>query len=102
MRLLLCIDMPMRGKNQRRTVADFRHRLDNAGFIQLQGSLFMKTVGYREQVERYISRIESMLPVKCKARILTLTERQYESIRTIPDEKSTQESIVDAKRQLVF
>ena len=102
MRILLCIDMPVRGRIQRRSAAALRQELSDAGFTKLQANLFAKVVGSKESLGRYLRQLQSLLPDKCNARILTLTERQYEDMKLLRGAKNAQELRVGAKRQLIF
>ncbi|MCL2491582.1 MAG: CRISPR-associated endonuclease Cas2 [Coriobacteriia bacterium] len=102
MRIVLCIEMPIRGKLQRRAATKLRQDLQDAGYTRLQLNLFVKIIGFREGVNRYISQLEEVLPKECNARIITMTERQYQNIALLRGEKSAQETHVNSSRQLVF
>ena len=79
-----------------------RKDLEDAGFTSIHRNLFSRVIGGRESIGRNIKRIEAALPECCAARVFTMTERQYADIQMINDEKSEQELLVDARRQLVF
>ena len=69
---------------------------------KLQSNLYLKTVKDHFNVKLHSTSVNKVLPDDSSARIIVLTERQYESMILISCEKSNQEVLVGAQRQLVF
>ncbi len=78
---LMCLfDLPVLTKDQRKEATDFRNFLKNQGFEMAQFSVYMRFCTGKEQTGTYVSRIRDALPRGGKVDILTITDRQYETI----------------------
>jgi CRISPR-associated protein Cas2 len=78
---LMCLfDLPVLTKEQRKEANDFRDFLKGQGFEMAQFSVYMRFCTGKEHTEKYVSRIRDALPRGGKVDILTITDRQYETI----------------------
>lgn len=83
MRLLVFFDLPTGTKAERRYYSVFRKYLINHGFSMLQFSVYERITRNHDDCEKYISMIENNRPPYGDVRCLSVTEKQYESIRLI-------------------
>lgn len=83
MRLLVFFDLPTGTKAERRYYSIFRKYLINHGFSMLQFSVYERITRNHDDCEKYISMIENNRPPYGDVRCLSVTEKQYESIRLI-------------------
>lgn len=92
MRILVFFDLPVRTKMQRKTAAQFRRFLLKDGYHMVQYSVYARVCLGMDAVEKHVNRLKGNRPPNGSARILTLTEKQYENMilligDRIPDEE---------------
>lgn len=95
MRLMVFFDLPVRTKEQRKTATAFRKWLINDGYYMLQYSVYVRLCNGTDAAEKHAQRLYASAPMSGSIRILTVTEKQYASIKIIagkklPSEKSAQ------------
>ena len=94
--MLVMFDLPVADKKDRRNYAKFRHFLLDEGFQMAQFSIYYRLLSGKEVAEKYDKAIRTNLPPKGTVQILSITDKQYENIRTYtgkkkePSEKQTQ------------
>ena len=92
--VLALFDLPTEGKAQRRAYARFRKHLLNDGFTMMQYSVYQRHCASHENAQAHIARMGARLPPEGEVRFITITDRQFELIKTFwgkqrqPAEKS--------------
>lgn len=80
MRILVFFDLPVVTKREKGTVAKFRQFLLKDGYNMIQWSVYSRVCNGMDSVAMHKARLQQNLPSKGSVRMLTLTEKQYESI----------------------
>lgn len=93
MRLMVFFDLPVRTKEQRRTATSFRQWLVKDGYYRLQYSVYARLCSGTDAAEKHMQRLMRVAPQSGSIRVLTVTEKQYASIKIVsgakhPSEKS--------------
>lgn len=80
--VLAMFDLPTETKAERRDYRGFREALLNDGFTMLQYSVYTRHCPSEENAAVHEERIKSFLPPDGEVRILTVTDKQFERMRT--------------------
>lgn len=91
MRIMVFFDLPVRTKSQRRIATQFRNFLLKDGYHMVQYSVYARVCLGTDAMEKHINRLKSNCPVNGSARVLTLTEKQYEGMILLIGEKKPDE-----------
>lgn len=83
MRIIVFFDLPVQTKSQRREATKFRNFLLKDGYHMLQYSVYARVCNGMDAVEKHRARIRERLPKNGSIRMLTITEKQYESIEVL-------------------
>jgi len=75
-------DLPVDTPAARRAYTQFRKSLLKDGFTKLQYSVYVRHCASEENTEVHVRRTEEALPDDGEVRILCITDRQFEKIRT--------------------
>ena len=88
--------MPVVSEKDRKAAAKFRNFLLKDGYHMMQFSVYTRICNGTDAVEKHEERLKLNLPSKGSIRLLTITEKQYESIHILLGEKAfddTRESV---------
>lgn len=85
MRLLLFYDLPRETASERKSAAMFQKKLVKSGFIMLQESVYCKLALNMTALDSIKSKTKKMLPKKGSVMMLSITEKQFESIEICCD-----------------
>ena len=88
MRIIVFFDLPVVTARDRKAAAKFRKFLLKDGYHMMQLSVYTRVCNGVEAVEKHEARLNLNLPSKGSVRLLTLTEKQYESIHILLGEKT--------------
>ena len=102
MRLLVFFDLPSVTKPERRAYALFRRHLLNDGYDMLQFSVYGRVVSGRDAEAKHLQRLQLNLPPAGSVRVLTVTEKQFTSMRLMVGAPSFQEKTVHAAQIVLF
>ena len=80
--LFVLFDLPVMSKKQRKAATTFRKSLLDLGFAMSQFSVYLKSCAGKEQAEALCRKVEYAMPAQGKVHIVTITDKQYENIRT--------------------
>ena len=80
--LVVLFDLPVVETKDRKAAAGFRNFLLDRGYSMAQFSVYMRLMSGKEAAETAIAKIERHLPGKGTVQVLTITDRQYENLRT--------------------
>lgn len=83
MRILVFFDLPVKTAAERREAARFRNFLLNDGYHMLQYSVYARVCNGMDAVEKHRIRVRENVPDNGSVRMLTITEKQYESIEIL-------------------
>ena len=75
-------DLPVVEKADRRAATTFRNFLLDEGFSMGQMSIYYRLLSGKEAVEALSKRIERQLPKYGVVQLLTITDKQFENMRT--------------------
>lgn len=75
-------DLPVDTKAARRAYAQFRKYLLKDGFTRLQYSVYVRHSFSEENATVHIRRVETAVPDDGEVRILIITDKQFEKMRT--------------------
>lgn len=97
MRIIVFFDLPVKTKQQRREYSDFRRGLIKNGFTMMQFSVYSRTVLDYDDAARYERIVERIVPKIGAVRMMTVTEKQYASIKILAGERLKNENLLDTK-----
>lgn len=80
--LVVLFDLPVGTKKQRKAATGFRLQLLDLGFEMTQFSVYLRYCAGKEQADAYQRKIEQAMPSSGKVHIISITDKQYENIRT--------------------
>jgi CRISPR-associated protein Cas2 len=102
MRMLVLFDLPVVTRAERRAYTQFRRFLLNDGFDMIQFSVYGRILNGRDAEEKHLQRVVTNLPPEGSVRVLTVTEKQYASMRLLVGLPLFQEKQVTANQMLLF
>lgn len=102
MRLFVFFDLPTNTKKQRRAATQFRNLLIKEAFTMLQFSVYVRVCKGQEIVNKYIEKLEDNLPKEGNIRVMQVTDKQYERMKILIGEETSEERSVGMKQLLLF
>jgi CRISPR-associated protein Cas2 len=102
MRMLVFFDLPVVTRAERRAYAQFRRFLLNDGFDMIQFSVYGRILNGRDAEEKHLQRVIANLPPEGSVRVLTVTEKQFASMKLLVGLPLFQEKQVTASQMLLF
>ena len=102
MRMLVFFDLPVMTRAERRAYSQFRRFLLNDGFDMIQFSVYGRILNGRDAESKHLERVIANLPPDGSVRALTVTERQYASMRILVGLPLFQEKRVSADQMALF
>lgn len=88
MRIMVFFDLPVVTAKERKSATKFRNFLLKDGYHMVQWSVYSRICNGTDAIATHKSRLQQNLPEKGSVRVLTLTEKQYESIEVLLGEKT--------------
>ena len=95
MKVIVFFDLPVNTKAKRKEYARFRKSLIKEGFTMVQFSVYARTVRNSDDAKKYVLRVKSILPEEGSVRVLTVTDKQYDSIEILLGKKTEGENFLD-------
>lgn len=102
MRMMVFFDLPVKTQEDRRAYARFRKFLINDGYDMLQLSVYARLLANRDAEEKHFQRIMANLPPEGSVRVMTVTEKQYASMKILVGTPVIQEKKVGSEQLLLF
>lgn len=102
MRMLVLFDLPVTTKAARRAYTQFRRFLLNDGYDMIQFSVYGRLLNGTDAEEKHLKRLVSNLPKEGSVRVLTVTEKQFASMKLVVGLPLFQEKRVGADQMLLF
>ena len=75
-------DLPVATRRDRKAATKFRHALLDLGFEMSQYSVYLKFCAGKERSEALARQVERAMPNTGKVHLVSITDKQYENIRT--------------------
>lgn len=102
MRIMVFFDLPVVTPKEKKAAAKFRKFLLKDGYHMMQWSVYSRICNGLDAVSMHENRLKQNLPPKGSVRLLTLTEKQYESIDILVGEKMFDDSSESSELLNVF
>lgn len=102
MRLLVFFDLPVVTRAERRAYTVFRRFLLNDGYDMIQFSVYGRIVNGNDAEQKHLKRLVDNLPPEGSVRCLTVTEKQFASMKLLVGMPLFQEKVVKANQMLLF
>ncbi|MBP5989681.1 MAG: CRISPR-associated endonuclease Cas2 [Piscinibacter sp.] len=102
MRLMVFFDLPVVTKSERRAYTQFRRFLLNDGYDMIQFSVYGRILNGNDAEEKHMKRLLDNLPPEGSVRVLSVTEKQYPSMKLLVGMPLFQEKQVNAAQILLF
>lgn len=80
--MLVMFDLPVMEKEERKAATGFRNFLLDQGFHMAQFSVYYRFLAGRDAAVAMEKRIAASVPEEGSVHVLTITDKQYENIRT--------------------
>lgn len=102
MRLMVFFDLPVTTKSARKAYTLFRRFLVNDGYDMIQFSVYGRLLNGNDALEKHYKRLVDNLPADGSVRCLTLTEKQFASMKLLVGMPLFQEKAVKRDQLLLF
>jgi CRISPR-associated protein Cas2 len=102
MRLLVFFDLPVVTRAERRAYTIFRRFLLNDGYDMIQFSVYGRIVNGNDAEQKHLKRLVDNLPPEGSVRCLSVTEKQFASMKLLVGLPLFQEKAVKANQMLLF
>lgn len=102
MRMMVFFDLPMVTRGERRAYTQFRRFLLNDGYDMIQFSVYGRILNGGDAEEKHMKRLLANLPSEGSIRVLTVTEKQYASMKLLVGLPLFQEKQVSANQIVLF
>jgi len=102
MRMMVFFDLPVVSKADRRAYTVFRRFLLNDGYDMIQFSVYGRILNGNDAEEKHMKRLLANLPPEGSVRVLTVTEKQYASMKLLVGLPLFQEKRVNASQIVLF
>ena len=93
--ILVLFDLPVGSSRERKAATRFRQHLLDRGFSMAQFSVYFRLVSGKEVVEREMRALEAAVPNRGTIQALTITDKQYETMRTWRGKEAKQQKNPD-------
>lgn len=100
MRTIIFFDLPNVYYNDKKNYILFRRFLINEGFLMLQESVYSKIILNSIQADLLFEKVKKNAPKKGVIQLMTITEKQYSSIKYIIGESETK--IINNEDRLII
>lgn len=102
MRMMVFFDLPVVSKSDRRAYTVFRRFLLNDGYDMIQFSVYGRILNGNDAEDKHMKRLLANLPPEGSVRVLTVTEKQYASMKLLVGLPLFQEKKVSADQIVLF
>jgi CRISPR-associated protein Cas2 len=102
MRLLVFFDLPVVTREERRAYTLFRRFLINDGYDMIQFSIYGRILNGNDALEKHMKRLVDNLPSEGSIRCLSVTEKQYASMKLLIGMPLFQEKALKTDQMLLF
>lgn len=99
--ILVFFDLPVTTKPERGAATRFRNFLLKDGYMMLQFSVYGRICNGQDRVDKHHQRLQANLPQKGSVRVLQVTEKQFERMKTLVGNRTKNEK-TKAEQLLLF
>lgn len=100
--MLVFFDLPVVTKTDRRAYTVFRRFLLNDGYDMIQFSVYGRILNGNDAAQKHMQRLLSNLPPEGSVRVLTVTEKQFTSMKLLVGMPQFQEKKVSSAQITLF
>jgi len=100
--MMVFFDLPTVTKTERRAYTLFRRFLLNDGYDMIQFSIYGRILNGSDAEEKHMKRLLVNLPPEGSIRVLTVTEKQYASMKLLVGLPLFQEKQVSSSQIVLF
>lgn len=98
---LLMYDISTGSNTQQREYNNFRKSILEAGYSQLQESIYICRYKYKDKISNDLTLFKKIAPKNSNIRFLLLTEQQFSTMEVITGEKSFVEEILTDRKHII-
>ena len=98
--VLVFFDLPTDTKRERKAAAKFRKDLVSDGFTMFQFSIYIRNCPSMENAGVHIRRVKGVLPEYGKVGIMSITEKQFDSMELFVGKKNSELPQVEQQLEL--
>jgi CRISPR-associated protein Cas2 len=102
MRMMVFFDLPVVTKANRRAYTVFRRFLLNDGYDMIQYSVYGRIINGHDAEKKHTQRLLANLPPEGSVRVLTVTEKQFATMKLLVGLPLFQEKKVNAAQISLF
>lgn len=102
MRIILFFDLPMVSDAEIRRYTRFRKYLLSNGYVMMQYSIYSKIFPNRDTTKWHMQELERKLPPDGSVMVMTVTEKQYQSIQSLVGSKKALDRKITSNKLLTF
>ncbi len=102
MRILVFFDLPVSTREKRKQYANFRKFLIKDGFSMIQFSVYSRVTRNSDDAAKHKALIRRNLPPEGSVRVMTVTEKQYESMDLLIGDRTSDEKFLDTNDILMI
>ncbi len=89
--LFVFFDLPVTEKIERHRAAKFRNFLLKDGYMMIQFSVYARICNGQDRVDKHVQRLNANLPEKGSVRVMQITDKQYERMKTLVGKRTKNE-----------
>ena len=97
MRIIVLFDLPVATKKDRKEYTSFRNFLIKDGYDMIQFSVYARITLNHDDSKKHIDRLKQNLPKKGSVRVMSITEKQYNSMQILLGETIATENFLKPK-----
>lgn len=98
--VLVLFDLPTDTKRERKAAAKFRKDLMSDGFTMFQFSIYIRNCPSMENAQVHIRRVKGMLPEYGKVGIMSITEKQFDTMELFIGKKNSELPQIEQQLEL--
>lgn len=102
MRIIVLFDLPVVTRAERKAYTIFRRFLINDGYDMIQFSIYGRILNGSDAEKKHMKRLVDNLPPAGSVRCLSVTEKQFASMKLLVGLPLFQEKAVKAQQMLLF
>lgn len=100
MRIILFFDLPTITSSEQKAYRTFVKEIKKLGFYMIQESVYVKMSLDMQKAESIVEKVRSFIPTKGNIMTVTMTEKQFSSMKILLGENKT--DVIDTDSRMVF
>lgn len=86
-------DLPVVNEKDRKIYTKFRNFLLDDGYVMLQYSVYVRICKNADDIKKHELRLSMHMPTNGNVRLIQITEKQFENMKTLVGKTSNEEKI---------